>query len=566
MIHENIELTGSFTVSGSFVLPSHASSSAVYETGSMYHDTVDGVLKVYTGTQWVTVGEQTGPAAGPASANIEYLLVAGGGGGGAGYSTSTIGGGGGGGAGGYLSSSLSSVESGSSITVTVGGGGTGQAIGSGNSTAGTDSSIASAAGTSFSTVTSTGGGRGGSYANTATGGDGGSGGGSAYNNAAAGSGTLGQGFAGGRETNSSPGYGNGGGGGATQAGSDGTGNAGGNGGNGIQSNITGTATYYAGGGGGGIGDGDDGDGGTGGNGGGGTGGEENISGTAGTSNTGGGGGGGGNNGVGGSAVSSAGGSGGSGVAIFAYDSGSFNCAGGIVGDAGNGRKYNQFNSSGDFKVGNKTDFILPKTNELELLWRADDFGSRDTSIWTDLSGNSRNGTVSGASLGNNPYYTFDGSNDQVYISSYYYTAQAQTFFAWLRFTGNGSNGYSLIGWQQGGGYNYFGRTNAGNLYQYIGNGTGGETAYTISNDTWYMFTQTVDASGNHNLYIDTTSRVSNTGISLGTNGSVPFRIGAIGPSANYFHNGNIGMAGVWSSHFTATDIETLYNATKTNFV
>ena len=45
MIHENIELTGSFTVSGSFVLPSHPSSSAVYETGSLYHDSVDGVLK-----------------------------------------------------------------------------------------------------------------------------------------------------------------------------------------------------------------------------------------------------------------------------------------------------------------------------------------------------------------------------------------------------------------------------------------------------------------------------------------------------------------------------------------
>ena len=345
-------LNGNTTTSGSFNVPNHPSTASIQNplTGSLFHDDTDGILKVYTGTQWAVVGEQTEPASGPASANIEYLVVAGGGGGGAGYSTSTIGGGGGGGAGGLLSSSLSSITSGSSITVSVGGGGTGQAIGSGNSTVGTDSSIISAAGTSFSTVTSNGGGRGGSYANTPTGGNGGSGGGSAYNNAAAGSGTVGQGNDGGRETTSSPGYGNGGGGGASQAGSDGTGNAGGDGGDGKQSNITGTATYYAGGGGGGIGDGDDGDGGAGGNGGGGTGGEENISGTAGTSNTGGGGGGGGNDGVGGSAVTSAGATGGSGVVIFAYPASSMSATGGVR-TFFNDRVAHTFESSGTFSVG-----------------------------------------------------------------------------------------------------------------------------------------------------------------------------------------------------------------------
>jgi len=99
MIHENIELTGSFTVSGSFVLPNHSTTaSLVEETGSMYHDSVDGVLKVYTGTQWVTVGEQTAPAGESYSTDIEYLLVAGGGGGGAAGA-----GAGAGGAGGLLS-------------------------------------------------------------------------------------------------------------------------------------------------------------------------------------------------------------------------------------------------------------------------------------------------------------------------------------------------------------------------------------------------------------------------------------------------------------------------------
>ena len=43
----------------------------------MYHDTTDNVAKIYTGTEWVTVGEQ---AIIVPPYDIEYLLVAGGGG------------------------------------------------------------------------------------------------------------------------------------------------------------------------------------------------------------------------------------------------------------------------------------------------------------------------------------------------------------------------------------------------------------------------------------------------------------------------------------------------------
>ena len=391
MIHENIELTGSFTVSGSFVLPSHASSSAVYETGSMYHDTVDGVLKVYTGTRWIIVGEQTGstPEVPAASADIEYLVVAGGGGG-----ADSIGGGGG--AGGYLSSSLSSIASGSSITVTVGGGGTG---GDGSyGLSGNDSTIASITGTSFNTVTAVGGGHGG-YSTTV--GDGGSGGGGSGLDGtfSGGSGTSGQGFDGGTGAGSAGLSDNrgGGGGGAGAAGTGGK-NITGNGGNGKQSSITGTSTYYAGGGGGSKHP-SAGSYGTGGQGGGGNGD------VAGTANTGGGGGG----------SLTDGRAGGSGVAIFAYDSGSVNGAGGIVGDAGNGRKYHQFNASNNFKIGNTSDLSIV-TSDLQLHLDAGNFDSRGTSTWTDLSGKGNNGTVTGATLGSDFFYTFDGSNDYISLA------------------------------------------------------------------------------------------------------------------------------------------------------
>lgn len=343
MIHEDIQLTGSFQASGSFTLPNHASSDDYPNpnTGSMYNDTTDNVAKLYNGTEWVVVGEQTGSAAG-AGVDIEYLVAAGGGGGG-------LDGGGGGGAGGYLSSSLSSIESGSSITVTVGAGGSGWTNTSSRNTAGasgTDSSIASAAGTSFTTVTSTGGGGGGSGQNV-NGRDGGSGGGCSSDgtyNTTGGAGTVGQGFDGG-DIGTASNRGGGGGGGASAVGQDSDGaNDGGDGGNGKQSNITGTLTYYAGGGGGGA-RGSGYNAGAGGSGGGAAGGTAtpNNNGNDGTVNTGGGAGGGSGNGPG------AGGDGGSGVAIFAYDTGSASGLGGIKTING-GRMVHTFNSSGTLTI------------------------------------------------------------------------------------------------------------------------------------------------------------------------------------------------------------------------
>jgi len=359
MIHENIELTGSFIVSGSFVLPNHSGTGSVTAlTGSMYHDTTDNVLKVYTGNSWVTVGEQTGSAGGGAvaSTNIEYLLVAGGGGGGR-Y--------GGGGAGGLLSSSLASVQSGSSFTVTVGSSGAGTNTAQGS--VGVDSTIA---GSSISTIRSYGGGGGGEDdTDVAT--DGGSGGGSGHSTNANGSGTVGQGNDGGTAVQSSGVHysGAGGGGAGAVGGSATVSTVAGNGGIGKQSNITGVATYFAGGGGGSTFDNPD-TAGTGGNGGGGDGpkyGQQaaiSIAGSAGTANTGGGGGGAYN--------------GGSGVAIFAYDSGSFSGLGGIKSSRADGYVVHKFNSSGTLTIGGPNDTpIIPQESFGVVTYAGDSTSGRD---------------------------------------------------------------------------------------------------------------------------------------------------------------------------------------------
>ena len=566
-------LNGTTTTTGSFNVPNHPTSASISNplTGSLFNDTTEGILKVYNGNEWTVVGEQVVPVA--LNTDIEYLVVAGGGG--AGFDLTA-----GGGAGGLLSSSLSSVVYGSEITVTIGAGGAGYTTGGVTSTAdGTSSSIASAQGTAFTTVSTVGGG-GGSRVYTNPGRDGGSGGGCGRGNQGntnPGSGTVGQGNAGGADTNSPAGTGGGGAGevGGTANGS-GNPSTGGDGGDGKQSNITGTATYYAGGGGGG---GYYGSAGSGGQGGGGTGsggnGQNNQE--SGDANTGGGGGGGGQN-------SSAAGSGGSGLTILAYDSASMNCAGGIVGDAGNGRKYHQFNSSDTFKVGATSDFGIV-TTDLQLHLDAGNFASRGTSTWSDLTANGYNSTlVSSPALGENFYYDFDGSADYGTFASAAHTAISShtqgTVECWV----NGDSFTSGTGRKTIFGTGHSSQTDRwcvirvhqnNNLQMSInadGTSTGCNTTTTLpSTGTWYHLVITYNGSS-FAAYYDGVSQAINTagGGWFNSVGSNTLQVGAMdrGTSGNNYDpwNGKIAQVRVYSSALSATEVLQNYEATKTNFV
>ena len=285
-------------------------------------------FKVHTftgpGTFCVSCG---GNASG--SNTVSYMVIAGGGGGGGEE-------GGGGGAGGFregktpctpYTASPLVAPAGLPVTtqayaIEVGGGGTGIVCDTTPATNGLPSS--------FSTITSTGGGRGGDQVTpTIAGGPGGSGGGGTGNPGPppGGSGNTppvspaqgtdgGPGVARTGTTNEA----GGGGGGATVAGTAGTsspnpGGTGGPGGAGATTSINGTPTARAGGGGGGAAN-NAGVVGTGGSGGGGSGTKNNTTATAGTTNTGSGGGGGGGNG--GANGGARGGNGGSGLVIIRY--------------------------------------------------------------------------------------------------------------------------------------------------------------------------------------------------------------------------------------------------------
>jgi hypothetical protein len=216
-----------------------------------------GIKLVYVNTTvgWRSVSTSNVSDVARVTYSIDYLIVAGGGGGGGGI-------GGGGGAGGMKTGSVT-LNPTTSYTATVGAGGTkstGTVPGYGTLSIGTNGGDSSLAGSDITTVTSTGGGLGGSYHSTSVdqGADGGSGGGGAGltdgSPVPGGLGTAGQGNDGGGGYGASSQHAPGGGGGAGEVGETGVspGTNAGAGGDGLQSDITGSNTYYAGGGGGGC--------------------------------------------------------------------------------------------------------------------------------------------------------------------------------------------------------------------------------------------------------------------------------------------------------------------------
>ena len=277
---------------------------ALYVTATGGTITTSGDFKIHTflGDGTFTVSD-AGNSAG--SNTVDFLVIAGGGGGGGQL-------GGGGGAGGYRESFPNPASGGLSVSaqgypITIGGGGNPGPQGHAGGAGGVST---------FSTITSAGGGFGGR--GPSTGGDGGSGGGG-YHAGAGGSGNTPpvsppQGNDGG--AGDAPTENSGGGGGAGGAGVDATVPKGGNGGNGATSSINASPVTRAGGGGGGaFSPGGSRPGGTGGPGGGGNAGPAgNTPGSNGTTNSGGGGGGATYTSPGGSI----GGTGGSGIVIIRY--------------------------------------------------------------------------------------------------------------------------------------------------------------------------------------------------------------------------------------------------------
>ena len=593
MKYENVILSGSLQVSGSLVLPSGPTNPSTANAGDLFFNTTSGKAFGYRDEDgWNDLSSMTTYV--PGISNISYFMVAGGGGGGMDM-------GGGGGAGGVKSGSLSSTyNSGSSFSIFVGAGGAGAPAGG---TSGQPSShqftvsaiqgsTSSLAGDGFDTISTVGGGYGGSsywaYApNNGYGGDGGSGGGtSGYANSgttrAGGNGTTGQGNNGGR------GYGqyySGGGGGAGAQGTDAQSQP--HGGIGIQNSLLGYAEWFGGGGGGAaysLSTG--GNGGAGGGGGGAvgttTGGAGLNSGSAGGggspnsqtnqpggdggANTGGGGG-------GGSHYNSnnKGGNGGSGAVILNYDIDGVGASGGVR------RYYNSntkvahlFISSGTFTVtGTKT--LTHDTLDV--------FGDSSCVALYQLDGNandkggSYNGTASNLTYSQgyiNDAGDFNGSNSYIYAAN---SVQQPTknFSAsvWVYLNSNPSGGYGIVGNFKSGASPQVGwviaRSSADTKFSFWADGTansnGGKVVGTtvIQTGVWYHVVGTYDGT-NVKIYVN--GSLENSVAYSSTPGTTdqPLVIGRwYGNYNDYYTDGQIDQVRIFSKALSASEVLTLFN-------
>jgi hypothetical protein len=190
--------------------------------------------------------------------------------------------------------------------------------------------------------------------------------------------------------------------------------------------------------------------------------------------------------------------------------------------------------------------------------------------WTDLSGNSRNGTLTGG-----PTYTsadggsivFDGTNDFVQCSGSI-TATAATFVTWIRRNGTQSD-YDGIIYSRGAtatGIQFFGTTNriaytwnnAVNTYTW-------NSGLTLPDLTWCMIAVSVTSSS-ATAYLcqssgitSATNTVSHTSTTLND-----IKIGQDDLGGRFF-TGNIATAMIYDRALSAAEITQNFNAQRGRF-
>ena len=189
--------------------------------------------------------------------------------------------------------------------------------------------------------------------------------------------------------------------------------------------------------------------------------------------------------------------------------------------------------------------------------------------WTDLSGNGNNGTLNGAGYDNGSLgsLSFDGSDDYIIINQTLstpftitgfvrYTDQAKTLNTFINTSPHTVLGISLN------------RLGGGQLYVYIGNGSGWVSAPAIISSTnmivnqWYQVSFTSTGSGS-TLYLN--------GNSVGTSIYSPsgwgstYYLGTIIIAGGEYLKGNIATTQIYNRALTASEVKQNYNALKGRF-
>jgi len=215
------------------------------------------------------------------------------------------------------------------------------------------------------------------------------------------------------------------------------------------------------------------------------------------------------------------------------------------------------------------------TSDLVLNLDANNYTSGST--WTDISGQSNNGTINGATYnsGDGGYFIFDGTNDYVSLpagSDFAYGTGNFTVETWFNVTGTSPEAWGEILFSQlGSGHNYFlvvssefnpVQKKPGFIFGTGGSGTKTLSSTTYTEGTWHHFVVTRNGT-TVTLYLDNSSVGTVTCSQDFTNTTYVPTIGSSSGGSNLWFDGKIAQMRVYKGRgFSSSDVTQNYNAMK----
>ena len=205
--------------------------------------------------------------------------------------------------------------------------------------------------------------------------------------------------------------------------------------------------------------------------------------------------------------------------------------------------------------------------------RASYSGSGTT--WTDISGNSNNGTLTNGptfSAGNLGSIVFDGINDGVDVLNNFGSIQNNvTFETFVKLNGSQNTKIFVSNYTQVSGASGCGigiQDGVNNVVKFFtGNLGTTNTLYsttTLSNNVYYHIVGTYNGSSKI-LYVNANNEASATISNAINNTSVLASIGYVTYLSAQYLNGNIAIARIYNRALSATEVLQNYNAVKRRF-
>lgn len=190
------------------------------------------------------------------------------------------------------------------------------------------------------------------------------------------------------------------------------------------------------------------------------------------------------------------------------------------------------------------------------------------STWSDISGNSYDGTLT-----NGAYYSnsdggvmiFDGTDDYIDFTSYPSLNSTQSKSIWVNATtlsSSGDNKY-LIDW--GGNVNWvqmYSLSGQPKIRAGVLSGTFLDGVSNVFQNTWYNICVTGTSSGNMSIYINGSLDNSTTGLSNNT--ATALNLARWGGNAFYL-DGKIAVVLIYNKQLTSNEVLQNYNAQKSRF-